>query len=137
MFSDMFKGRGGRWVFFRSPICHRLPFIAFPLSLSLFDYNRSTNRLHKVNLKSCLQSGPQMETLPMTTTREREREKLRIPIVPSLDIKEIMWVVLDRSKPVCILKRVVNRKRKLIRVKSVGLLLVEKGMLRVMARDML
>ena len=73
----------------------------------------------------------------MTTTREREREKLRIPIVPSLEIKEIMWVVLDRSKPVCILKRVVNRKRKLIRVKSVGLLLVEKGMLRVMARDML
>ena len=76
----------------------------------------------------------------MTTAREREgeREKLRIPIVPSLDIKETMWVVLEHFKPVCISKRVVvNSKRQLIHVKSAGLLLAEKVTLRVMPRHTL
>ena len=133
MFSDMVKGRGGRWVFFPSPIFHRLPFTAFPLSL--FDYSSSTDRLHKINLKSCQQSGPPKETLPMATTRERG--KLRIPLVPPLNIKT-MWVILEHFNPVCILKRVVvNRKRELIRVKSARLLLAEKVTLLVMPRDTL
>ena len=74
---------------------------------------------------------------PNDNDKGKGKGKAPNPNSPITRHKEIMWVVLDRSKPVCILKRVVNRKRKLIRVKSVGLLLVEKGMLRVMARDML
>ena len=104
--------------------------------LSLFDYSRSTDRLHKVNLK-CLLSDLLKETLPTTMTRERE--KPRLPLVPSLGVlEEIMWVVLDQSKsPVCIFNLVVNRKQRLIRVRSADLWLVGKVTLRVMPRGML
>ena len=66
--------------------------LSLSLSLSLFNYNRLTNHLHKANFKPCQQSGPPKETLPMATTRERG--KLRIPLVPPLNVKT-MWVVLE------------------------------------------
>ena len=115
---------------------YSIVFLSLLSSLSLFDYSRSTDRLHKVNLK-CLLSDLLKETLPTTMTRERE--KPRLPLVPSLGVlEEIMWVVLDQSKsPVCIFNLVVNRKQRLIRVRSADLWLAGKVTLRVMPRGML
>ena len=115
---------------------YSIVFLSLLSSLSPFDCSRLTDRLHKVNLK-CLLSDLLKETPPMTTTRERER--LRLPLVPSLGVlEEIMWVVLDQSKsPVRIFNRVVNRKQKLIRVRSADLWLAGKVTLRVMPRGML